>query len=153
MPRQGSEVGIAAIGASFLLSCGAAVGWIRHLRNAEPGTSALGALGRSVGRLTAEGHPAPVQPVLHSVTWFQNGGMKLTAGIQIDGLAVVMMFMVTLVSLLVHIYSVEYMRGDRRFTYFFAALSLFTASMLLVVADDTPLLLVGCWLVGVCSFM
>src|SRR5947209_1134714 len=64
MPRQGSEVGIAAIGASFLLSCGAAVGWIRHLRNAEPGTSALGALGRSVGRLTAEGHPAPVQPVL-----------------------------------------------------------------------------------------
>ena len=49
MPRQGSEVGIAAIGASFLLSCGAAVGWIRHLRNAEPGTSALGALGLQAG--------------------------------------------------------------------------------------------------------
>jgi NADH-quinone oxidoreductase subunit L len=154
MPRQGSEVGIAAVGTSFFLSCGAAIGWIQHLKNAEPGTSALGALGRSVGRLTAEGHAAPVEPVLRSVTWFQNGGMKLTAGIQIDGLAVVMMFMVTLVSLLVHIYSVEYMRGDRRFTYFFAALSLFTASMLLlVVADNTLQLLVGWELVGVCSFM
>ena len=48
------------------------------------------------------------------------------------------MFMVTLVALLVHIYSVEYMRGDRRFTHFYATLSLFTASMLLlVVADNT----------------
>ena len=53
-----------------------------------------------------------------------------------------------------HIYSIEYMRDDRRFTYFFAALSLFTASMLLlVVADNTLQLLVGWELVGLCSFM
>jgi NADH-quinone oxidoreductase subunit L len=46
------------------------------------------------------------------------------------------------------------MHGDRRFTYFFAALSLFTASMLLlVVADNTLQLLVGWELVGLCSFM
>ena len=77
-------------------------------------------------------------PVVHHVTWFQNGGVQLTVGIQIDGLAVMMMFVVTLISLLVHVYSLEYMRGDRRFTYFYAALSLFTASMLLlVVADNT----------------
>ena len=53
-----------------------------------------------------------------------------------------------------HVYSIEYMRGDRRFTHFYAALSLFTASMLLlVVADNTLQMLVGWELVGLCSFM
>ncbi len=65
-----------------------------------------------------------------------------------------MMFVVTTISLLVHVYSTEYMRGDRRYTHYFAALSLFTASMLmLVVADNTLQLLVGWELVGLCSFM
>ena len=46
------------------------------------------------------------------------------------------------------------MHGDRRYTYFYAALTLFTASMLLlVVADNTLQLLVGWELVGLCSFM
>jgi NADH-quinone oxidoreductase subunit L len=153
MPRHGSEVGVAAVGISFLLSCGAAMQWINRVQDAEGG-SALGALGRGVGRLGAEGSEAPVLPVLHSVTWFQNAGVKLTAGIQIDGLAVMMMFVVTIISLLVHVYSLEYMRGDRRYTYYYAALSLFTASMLLlVVSDNTLQLLVGWELVGVCSFM
>src|SRR6185369_2130830 len=71
-----------------------------------------------------------------------------------DGLAVMMMFVVTLISLLVHVYSLEYMRGDRRYTYFYAALSLFSASMLLLVVSSNLLqLLVGWELVGVCSFM
>ena len=75
-------------------------------------------------------------------------------GIQIDGLAVMMLFVVTLISLLVHIYSLEYMRGDRRYTHYYAALSLFTAAMLtLVVADNTLQLLLGWELVGLCSFM
>ena len=156
MPRHGSEVGIVAVGASFVLSCAAAFSsGSTGCRDAEGG-SALGALGRSIGHLGAGGRrtAAGVLPVVHHVTWFQNGGMRLTAGIQIDGLAVMMMFVVTLISLLVHIYSLEYMRGDRRYTYFYAALSLFTASMLLlVVADNTLQLLVGWELVGVCSFM
>ncbi len=153
MPRHGSEVGIVSVGASFVLACGAVVRWIMRVQDAKGGT-ALGALGRSIGHLGAEGADAPVLPVLHHVTWFQNGGVRLTAGIQIDGLAVMMMFVVTLISLLVHVYSLEYMRGDRRYTYFYAALSLFTASMLLlVVADNTLQLLVGWELVGVCSFM
>ena len=71
---------------------------------------------------------------MHHLTWFENAGVKLTVGVQIDGLASIVMFVVTLVSLLVHVYSLEYMRGDRRFTHFYAALSLFTASMLLLVA-------------------
>src|SRR5205807_4250311 len=153
LPRHGSEVGIAAVGASFVLSCIAVVQWINRVEDAT-GAHALGALGKSVAAATTGEHGAVVAPVVHSVTWWQNGGMKIGAGTQIDGLAVVLLFVVTLVSLLVHIYSTAYMHGDRRFTYFFAALSLFTASMLLlVVADNTLQLLVGWELVGVCSFM
>ena len=97
---------------------------------------------------------AAVAPIVHSVTWWQNGAMKFGVGTQIDGLAVMMLFVVTFISLLVHIYSTAYMKGDVRFTYFYAALSLFTASMLLlVVAPNTVQLLVGWELVGLCSFM
>src|SRR4051812_2548888 len=95
MPGHGSGVGIVAVSASFLLSCAAAFKWITRVQDAEGG-SALGALGRSIGRLGAEGGEAQVLPVLHHVTWFQNGSVRLTAGIQIDGLAVMMMFVVTL---------------------------------------------------------
>src|SRR4029079_1105931 len=156
-PRQGAEVGIAAVGASFVLSCGALVQWINRVQDADHShgaAAAIGALGRSIGRLGSEGSLAEGERVTHHLTWSQNGGVRLTVGTQIDGLAVVVMFVVTLVSLLVHVYSVEYMRGDRRFTHFYAALSLFTASMLLlVVADNTLQLLVGWELVGLCSFM
>jgi NADH-quinone oxidoreductase subunit L len=156
-PRGGSEVGIAAVGASFLLSCGAVAQWIDRVQNADNShgvAGAIGALGRGIGRLGAEGGEARVLPVIHQYTWFQNAGVKLTVGTQIDGLAVMMMFVVTLISLLVHVYSLEYMRGDRRYTHFYAALSLFTASMLLlVVASNTLEMLVGWELVGLCSFM
>ena len=163
LPKQGSEVGVAAVGASFVLACGAALQWIQRVADAEGADAegghalarVIGALGRSVGRLGAEeAHGAVVEPVTRHTTWFQNGGVELGVGIQIDGLAVMMMFVVTLISLLVHVYSIEYMRGDRRFTHYYAALSLFTASMLtLVVADNTLQLLVGWELVGLCSFM
>src|SRR5262249_32508903 len=117
-------------------------------------SGAFRAFGQSVGRLSSEGPAAAVAPVVHHVTWFKNAGVELGVGTQIDGLAVMMMFVVTLISLLVPVYSTEYMRGDRRYTYFYAALSLFTASMLLlVVADNTLMLLVGWELVGLCSFM
>src|SRR4051812_33564793 len=156
-PRHGAEVGIFAVGASFVLSCGAVLQWINRVQNAEDAHGAkavLGALGRSLGRLGEEGGEAHVLPVIHQFTWFENAGTKLTVGTQIDGLAVMMMFVVTLISLLVHVYSLEYMRGDRRFTHYYAALSLFTASMLLlVVASNTLQMLVGWELVGLCSFM
>jgi NADH-quinone oxidoreductase subunit L len=152
LPRHGSEIGIAAVGVSFVLACIAVVQWISRVENASE-SGGFKALGK--GFLAKAGaHEVVVKPVVHSVTWWQNGGMKIGAGTQIDGLAVVLLVVVTLVSLLVHIYSTAYMHGDRRFTYFFAALSLFTASMLLlVVADNTLQLLVGWELVGLCSFM
>ncbi|HEX2737499.1 MAG TPA: hypothetical protein VHP57_05120, partial [Acidimicrobiia bacterium] len=133
MPKKGAEMGIAAVGASFVLSCVAAVQWINRVENAK--------------------HEV-VKPVINNVTWWQNGLVKFDAGTQIDGLAVMMLFVVSLVALLVHIYSTAYMKGDRRFTFYYAGLSLFTASMLLlVVASNTVELLVGWELVGLCSFM
>src|SRR5438046_1795828 len=111
----------------------------------------LVALGAAIKWMSID---APRPPVDRHVTWFKMGGITVHAGIHIDGLTVMMLFVVTFVSLMVHVYSVGYMHGDRRFTYFYAALSLFTASMLtLVTADNTLLLLIGWELVGVCSFM
>ena len=71
----------------------------------------------------------------------------------LDGLAAMMLFVVGFISLLVHIYSTEYLKGDRRYTHYFAFLSLFTASMLFFVLSENILQsLVGWELVGVCSF-
>ena len=94
-PRQGAEVGIAAVGASFVLACGALYQWIDRVQDADHShgaAAAVGALGRSIGRLGAEGSLAEVEPVTHHLTWFQNGGVRLGVGTQIDGLAVVVMF-------------------------------------------------------------
>ena len=67
-------------------------------RKASTRSAWSSALGRSVGRFSQEeGHAVlEVEPITRSITWFQNGGVKLGAGIQIDGLAVMMMFVVTL---------------------------------------------------------
>jgi NADH-quinone oxidoreductase subunit L len=76
------------------------------------------------------------------------------AGIRVDGLAAMMFLLVTFVSLMVQIYSLGYMEGDPRFTWFYALLSVFTMSMLLlVISNNLMLLLVGWELVGVCSFL
>ncbi|MFZ4514769.1 MAG: NADH-quinone oxidoreductase subunit L [Acidimicrobiia bacterium] len=132
MPKKGSELGILAVGSSFVLACWTAVAWIQRVESSEA-------------------HPSAI---VHSTTWFTSGIIKLSVGIQIDGLAVMMLFVVTLISLLVHVYSTAYMKGDVRYTHYYAALSLFTASMLLlVVADNTLMLMVGWELVGLCSFM
>ncbi len=74
-------------------------------------------------------------------------------GTIVDGQSVMLLFVVTFISLLVHIYSTEYVKGDRRFTHYYAFLSLFTASMLFMVLSSSTLqLIVGWELVGVCSF-
>ncbi len=133
LPRLGSEVGILSLLASWLLATGCAIQWIRL-------------------PLDHESHLRT--PVTRGFTWWHTGDVRISAGIHIDGLTVMMLFVVTFISLLVHIYSSAYMKDDRRFTHFYAALSLFTASMLLlVVADNLLLLLVGWELVGLCSFM
>ena len=71
-----------------------------------------------------------------------------------DGLTAVMLCLVTLVSLCVQVYSLGYMKGDVRFTWFYAVLSLFTAAMLnVVIANNLLQLLVGWEVMGVCSYL
>ena len=115
--------------------------------------------GESASALTAfteaeEGSTAAAaKAVVSERTWWSNGGINFTVGTMVDGLTVTLLVVVTLVSLLVHIYSTDYVAGDRRFTHYFGFLSLFTAAMLFFVTSANVLqMIVGWELVGVCSF-
>ena len=155
LPFKGSEVGIAALGVSWLLSLVAVFEWIDRSNSAGVEEEhAGGALGDGLlGAAQEEGH-AGAEAVINTITWWSNGDFDFTVGTLVDGLTVVLLFVVTTISLLIHIYSVEYVKGDVRFTHFFAFLSLFTASMLMfVMAENLIQMLVGWELVGLCSFV
>ena len=97
----------------------------------------------------------PIAPVERAFEWSPlGGGFVFELGMLVDGLTAMMFLLVTLVSLMVQIYSREYMAGEPRFTYFFAMLSLFTFSMLLlVIANNMLQAVVGWELVGLCSYL
>ena len=125
-PGKGSVYGIAAVGASLVLS--------------------LGVLWTFVG-----GERGFYEA---SIPWFQIGQLHLEVGVYVDGLTAVMVVVVTSISLCVHIYSLGYMKGDVRFTWFYTVLSLFTSAMLVVVlANNLFQLLVGWEVMGVCSYL
>ena len=93
-------------------------------------------------------------PVHASLPYFTIGTFTLRFGMTIDGLSAVFFVVVSLVSLCSQVYSLGYMKGDRRFTIYYAFLSLFTAAMLtLVIADNLFELLIGWELVGICSYL
>ena len=116
--------------------------------------AALEAEAQKAREAHAEAHGHPSLGVHNTVTWFEMNDVAFTVGTLVDGPAVMMLVVVTLVSLLVHVYSTEYVAGDRRYTHFFAFLSLFSASMLLLVVSENTLQLLVSWeLVGVCSFV
>ncbi|HEY8766580.1 MAG TPA: NADH-quinone oxidoreductase subunit L [Dehalococcoidia bacterium] len=86
--------------------------------------------------------------------WLTVGSLNISLGITLDGLTAVMLVVVTGVSLLVQIYSQEYMRGDEGYNRYFAYMSLFTMSMLgLVLASSVIQLFVFWELVGLCSYL
>ena len=88
---------------------------------------------------------------------FDLGGdrrFEIDLGFHVDPLAIVMVAVVAFVALMVQIYSVGYMRGDPRYGWYFTVMSLFAASMLLLVLADNLLLLYAGWeVVGFCSFL
>ena len=134
LPKKGSEIGVLSIAASLVLASGAAWQWIQRVGDAEESQF--------------------VSPVIRTWTWWQAGGAEFTIGQHVDGLTVIVLFVVAFISTLVQIYSLEYLRGDRRFTHFFAALTLFSAGMLaMVIAEDMILFLLGWEIMGLCSFM
>ena len=118
-----------------------------------PGETAAGFASTSLFAEEGSGDSSAICPVIATTTWWSNGGIDFTVGTMVDGLTVTLLVVVTLVSLLVNIYSTDYVAGDRRYTHFFAFLSLFTAAMLFFVTSENILqMIVGWELVGVCSF-
>ncbi len=130
LPGGGSEVGLASMIAALVLAAGTTYEWI--------------------GAVSDHTDDA----VIRQVVWWQSGGVEFGIGQQIDGLSVMLLLLVTFISTLVQIYSTEYVKGDRRYTHFFAALTLFSAGMLaMVLAPNMVQLILGWEIMGLCSFM
>jgi len=86
--------------------------------------------------------------------WYVTGEYSVTMGFAADGLASMMLVVVSIVSFLVHLYSIGYMHNDSRFWMFFLYLQLFSASMLGLVLSNNYLQLYIFWeLVGLCSYL
>jgi len=151
LPMKGSELGVASMISSLVLSAGAAWQWMNRVDDASGGAvKELSRVAKAEG-----GYGAPyVEPIVREWTWWQSGGMEFGIGQHIDGLAITLLFVVAFISTLVQVYSLEYLRGDRRYTHFFAALTLFSAGMLsMVLAPNMVQLILGWEIMGLCSFM
>ena len=86
-------------------------------------------------------------------TWINSGSLNVNWSINVDALSSVMLVVVTLVSSLVHIYSIGYMSHDPHKQRFMAYLSLFTFAMLTLVTSDNFIQLFFGWEgVGLCSY-
>ncbi|HZY19565.1 MAG TPA: NADH-quinone oxidoreductase subunit L [Ramlibacter sp.] len=86
--------------------------------------------------------------------WMVVGGLKMEVGFLVDGLTAMMMCVVTFVSLMVHIYTIGYMEEDDGYNRFFAYISLFTFSMLMLVMSNNFLQLFFGWeAVGLVSYL
>jgi len=87
-------------------------------------------------------------------TWLTSGGMSFEIGFLIDKLSAMMMMVVTFVSLMVHIYTIGYMREDAGYQRFFSYISLFTFSMLMLVMSNNFVQLFFGWeAVGLVSYL
>ena len=95
------------------------------------------------------------QPILdHLWTWIQVGSFRADFGLGMDRLSGIYACFVTFVGLLIHVFTMGYMSGDKGFYRFFAYLNLFMFSMLtLVLADNFLLMFVGWEGVGLCSYL
>jgi len=133
LPRRGDFLAILAIGATFVLT----------LPIIADFTDALAMQGEEfVG-------------VANSIRWLEvPGQLELDLGIHVDGLTVVMLVVVSFVAFMVQVYSLGYMKGDERYGWYYAVISLFAASMIALVLADNFLLLYFSWeLVGLCSYL
>jgi len=127
LPLKGASVGISALGVSFLLSL-----WCFIHMQCAPADTAYN----------------------FNLDWVVFGNFTVTLGFLIDRFSATMMLTVSLVAWLIHIYSVGYMHGDRRFTTYFAYLGLFTTSMLGIVTANNFFQVFIFWeLVGLSSYL
>ncbi|MEE8618496.1 MAG: NADH-quinone oxidoreductase subunit L, partial [Dehalococcoidales bacterium] len=117
-------------------------------------TALIGSLALSIWALTevlaAPHHVVPVEPI----RWLVVGDLTINIGMTMDSLTAVMLIVVTVVSLMVQIYSQGYMKGDPGYHRYYAWMSLFTASMLgLVLANNLLQMFVFWEMVGLCSYL
>ena len=86
--------------------------------------------------------------------WLEAGDFSPRIAFYLDALALVMLFVITFVGFLIHLYSTEFMSTDAGYARFFAYMNLFVGSMLtLVLADNLLLLYLGWEGVGLCSYL
>ncbi len=97
----------------------------------------------------------PDDLIVHgSFNWLTTGNFNLDLGLSIDNMGAITLLVVSLVSCLVHLYSSEYMRGDARFSRYYAFLGLFTFSMNgIVLADSITMIYIFWELVGLSSYL
>jgi NADH-quinone oxidoreductase subunit L len=127
LPLKGASVAVTTLGISFLLSLWTFV----HMQMQSPETA-----------------------YDYALNWVTFGGFTVTLGFLIDRFAATMMLTVTLVAWLIHIYSIGYMHGDRRFSTYFGYLGLFTTSMLGIITANNYFQVFIFWeLVGLSSYL
>ena len=124
--------------------------WAGRVTIAAIGIAWLAALWALDSAIDADGEPLGFR----AHEWLTLFDLRIEMGVHIDGLSAIMAFVVTSISLLVQIYSVGYMHGDRAYARYFAFMSLFTAAMLgLVLASSLLQLFVHWELVGLASYL
>ena len=130
----------------------------RFLRNSLSGLIGAGSVGVSaflvfifgIWYLNGNVH----QITVHLWQWMSVQQLKPDIALHLDSISLIFIFVITFVGFLIHLYSLEYMRGDRDYSRFFAYMNLFVGSMLvLVLADNFLLLYLGWEGVGLCSFL
>ena len=117
--------------------------------------SILGSLILSIWALMSVMATPGHELLIPDISWvIIGGGVTINLGLIMDSLTAVMLIVVTVVSLMVQIYSQGYMDGDPGYHRYFASMSLFTAAMLGVVLASNLLFLYVFWeLVGLCSYL
>lgn len=142
----------------FLGLCGK---WLSHKVAGLVGTFSLGAVAvlsylTAFEYFTADRGVNGVFETLvpYNITWLPLGSLHFDMGIMLDPISVMMLIVISTVSLMVHIYSMGYMHGEKGFQRYYAFLSLFTMSMLgLVVATNIFQMYLFWELVGVSSYL
>lgn len=116
------------------------------------GLSTLAAIGVGASFIAA---PPPEHAYRETLwTWIDVGRFVPTVTLYLDALSLVMVLVVVFVSLLIHLYSSEFMWDEEGYSRFFAYMNLFVASMLtLLLADNLMLLYLGWEGVGLCSYL
>ena len=162
--RPAAALAVGGIGLSFLLSLlvlartfGPAPAGPEHSGPAAAAAHEPGHHGPAPGAGHAGAEASPHGTAFRSVSlfaWFTSGRHDVYIGFLVDPIAATMLVVVSLVSLLVFIYSIGYMAEDWNFTRFYCFLSFFAAAMLGLVISNSLLMLFMCWeLVGLASYL